>query len=298
MLGFEPDDALSGMIKAQARRLMDAAVERIMNEVCITLSVGRSADAVRLWERLGLLGVMLPELAHAGFGSEADRTTRALASMNALDDMMDDPAGWYPEAAGFLKERLREPVDGAVSRPVALRLAALTAELGVDQVRTVGRRLKLSSAFASLLTAVARCSAISSGSGAQRGPGTITGLLSGSTPVGREAVLYLWEAAPWEPEVVLVAAAEASATWPNTPDGGRSELKGAARRLMALAVDRARGGSAPLPIDGEALMRELDLESGPALGRALREARLAWESQEVSSRPEVLEVARKAARQG
>ena len=95
----------------------------------------------------------------------------------------------------------------------------------------------------------------------------------------------------------MIAGAEATAG-AGPLRGERAETGSAARRLMALAVERARGGAAPLPVDGEVLMRELGLESGPALGRALHEARLAWESQEVTSRSEVLEVARRAARLG
>jgi hypothetical protein len=45
-------------------------------------------------------------------------------------------------------------------------------------------------------------------------------------------------------------------------------------------------------VDGEVLMRELGLEGGPALGRALREARLAWEAGEAKTESEVLAVAR------
>ncbi len=61
---------------------------------------------------------------------------------------------------------------------------------------------------------------------------------------------------------------------------------------MALAARRARGELVPCPVDGEMLMRELGLQGGPALGRALREARLAWEAGEATSAGELLEVAR------
>ena len=158
VLGLEPDDTLVDLIKEQAPGLTGAAVERIVSEICMTLSVGRSADAVRLWKRLELLEVLFPELAQAAIGVEADPVPRAVARMEMLDGVLDDPASRYPEVADFLEERLREPVDGSVGRPAALRLAALTGGLGIDQVRALGRRLKLSGALASLLTAVARCS--------------------------------------------------------------------------------------------------------------------------------------------
>jgi hypothetical protein len=124
----------------------------------------------------------------------------------------------------------------------------------------------------------------------------LPGLLPDGAKVSREAVLFLWDAAPWQPEVVMLAAArEAAAADDGTPGSAAPSgagLSGAARRLMALAAERARGGLVPCPVDGEVLMRELGLESGPALGKALREARLAWEAGDARTAAEVLAVAR------
>ena len=187
---------------------------------------------------------------------------------------MEQPEQVFPQTAGFLRDRWAEPVDGAVTRPVALRLAGLAGSLDPGQVRAVGQRLKLSSTLASLLVTVARCARVEG----------FAGLLPDAGRVGRAAVLFLWQAAPWEPEVVLLMLAG--------PGGGGSD--GQARRMMALAAERAQGGLAPCPVDGEVLMAELALESGPALGRALREARLAWESGEASTLAELLAAARRA----
>jgi hypothetical protein len=97
-------------------------------------------------------------------------------------------------------------------------------------------------------------------------------------------VLFLWGAHPWEPEVIILEAAAAASE--------------AAGRMMAFWADRERDGVPRLPVDGETLMRELGLESGPLLGRVLVEARLAWEAGEVASRAEVLAVARTALDRG
>ena len=101
---------------------------------------------------------------------------------------------------------------------------------------------------------------------------------------GREAVLFLWEAAPWEPEVILLAAAAAAADDPVE----------AAEKLMTLWAERAVSGAPRLPFDGVVLMRELDLAPGPELGKALRAARLAWEAGEAATVEEALAAARTA----
>ena len=48
-----------------------------------------------------------------------------------------------------------------------------------------------------------------------------------------------------------------------------------------------------MPLDGDTLMRELGLQEGPLLGRALREARLSWEAGEARTVEEALAVARR-----
>ncbi len=272
MLGLRLDTGLAARIREEAAALSRAAAERVVTEMCLTLAAGRAAEAAGLWEELGLLAVVLPELPPAGataVGVRADLLDR-------LDEMLERPAEWFPEAAGLLAARLAESVDGTVTRPVALRLAALLHRLGAQEVRAVTRRLKLSGAMTSLLEAMAR-----SATGPMARAAGLAGLLPADASVTRAAVLFLWDVAPWEPEVIMLAGAA-------EPEGE------AARHLLVLHARRA-GEGVPFPLDGEMLMRELGLESGPLLGRVLREARLAWEAGEVAEVDEVLAVARRVA---
>lgn len=103
---------------------------------------------------------------------------------------------------------------------------------------------------------------------------------------GREAVLFLWAAAPWEPEVILLAEVAAAA--------GEAATAG----LLEAWAARDSAGVPGLPFDGEDLMEELLLEPGPRLGQALRAARLAWESGEALTREEALVAARAAVASG
>ncbi len=269
-LALEPDAGLLRMIKDQSANLSTTAAERIVNEMCITLAAGRAAAAAGLWSRLGLLQTVLPEAPPA--------------LLDCLDEMLADTRDWFPEHADFLRERLLLPVDGAVTRPVALRLAGLMWGLTVEQTQALGRRLKLSGALVSLLVASAR----------SRGSG-IAEMLADGAAVSRRSVLFLWDAAPWEPEAVMLGAASDAASARAVGAENGTGAQAASHHLMDLAVRRARGELAPLPFDGEGLMEQLGLDSGPAVGRALREARLAWESGEATSRAELLAVARRVA---
>jgi poly(A) polymerase len=283
--GLRLDDALERAVQEQAWRLTDAAAERVVGEICLTLQDGRASEAARLWQRLGLLRVLLPELEVPGRPPH-DLPAETFALLESLDELLSRPEDHFPGTADFLQERWAEPVDGAVARPVALRLAGLLLTLDAEQMRVVGRRLKLSGSLTSLLLAVSRC--LRGAPGLRGGAGRASGLvelLPAGVEVNRAAVLLLWDASPWEPEIIMLAtAAEAAA--------GRADQSGAATRLMDLAVRRARGTLAPCPVDGGVLMRELGMASGSALGRALREAKLAWEAGEAKTTAEVLAVAR------
>lgn len=275
VLGFRLDERLLVSIPEQASLLGTTAAERITTELALTLAVGRAREAAQLWADLGLLAVVLPELS-------GERLSAAFGALEAIDSILRNPAEWFPAAGGLLSERLKRPVDGVLSRPVALRLAALAHRLPPAEAQQVGRRLKLSADAVSLLNTVSSCLAELRERGWPDVP-------SGGRP-GREAVLLMWEAAPWEPEVILLgAAATLDPMYPHCPGGGGLEPP---RRLLTLWAERAAGFTPSLPVDGDLLMRELDLVSGPLLGSVLRELRLAWEAGEIRSKDEALAAAR------
>jgi poly(A) polymerase len=272
VLGLRPDARLAGAVRVQAPRLWRAAPERIVAEMVLTLAAGAAGDAARLWNDLGLLRVVVPEAV------EDDYPVRTCVLLDRLEEILADLAGRFPVAAPLLEQRLAEPVDGAVSRGVALRFAGLVRALGPAQAHMAGRRMKVSSALLSLLQKTASMSGRAGGLGqsARRaGP-------------GREAVLFLWDAAPWEPEVTLLEAAA-------EPEGTSLE---APERLMTLWAERAASGVPHLPVDGVGLMEELGLPPGPQLGKALRAAQLVWEAGEATTTEQALSAAREALGEG
>jgi hypothetical protein len=273
VLGLRMDPTLEEMVRCQSGELTRTASERVVTELALTLEAGCSGSAVRRLDELGLLPVFLPEAS----ASESAGWLDALDGLVLTSAWEDMP--WAP----LLQERMGAPVDGNLSRAAGLRLATLLCSAPPRTVARAGRRLKLSGVAASFLHAVSSWFRRTGDQGLTPGQGLESGAAS-----ARSSTLFCWETSPWEPEVVLIAAARTIAA-----QGGRGALEGqpAAARLIDMWASREAGPPAP-PFDGRSLMSALGLSEGPELGRILRETRLAWEAGEVHDLAEALEVAR------
>ena len=183
-LGLRLDDELASLVREQAPNLAAAAAERVMNEMCLTLACGRASAAVRLG--LGLARRWCCQSwrrVMTGCPRGAQRWRGAAAMLGGRPPHWRCSTVWtrcwsslsrrFRRRQAFSRDRWADPVDGAVTRPVALRLAGLAGSLDPGQVRTVGQRLKLSSTLASLLVTVARCARVEgfAGLAARRGAG-------------------------------------------------------------------------------------------------------------------------------
>ena len=89
-LRLDIEAGLLRMIQEQAADLASAAAERVVNEMCITLAAGRTADAARLWARLGLLRVALPESVELEPVWQGEPN-----ALDHLDSLLEDPAAWF-----------------------------------------------------------------------------------------------------------------------------------------------------------------------------------------------------------
>lgn len=293
VLSLRLDTRLEAMARSQASLLSEAAPERVATEMALTLSSGESVSAVTLWHDLGLLAVVFPELALAQ-GADIDSLDPVdkgqpawkadTGLLEQLDEVLEHLEDWFPGSAPIVGERLAQPVDGVLSRPVALRLAALVYKLCPEKAVAVGRRLKLSASAISLLE----------GASALHYTGRPGQAFCQAVLSRRSTVLFLWNAEPWELEIILLGTAASLGSYSAEPPT-ELEVVGAARQLVATWADRAIYGAPISPVDGSLLMHELGLEPGAHLGGVLREVRLAWESREVTTRAEALVLARRAA---
>lgn len=304
VLGLVPGPELRALVRAEAGRLPAAAAERILSEMVLTLEAGRSAAAARAWDDLGLLEVALPEVAALRDVGQSpyhhhDVLGHTLEALEHLDRLIAEPGRLFGLSWEALEWRLSQPVDGSMSRPVALRLATLLhdvakpdtrtvddsgriifwghTELGGRIAETVGRRLRCSAATCALARTVAERH-------------LDIGFLQHREPLSkREIVKFLWRSMPWEPEVIMVSAADRLAT--RGPSAADSHVEGhlaVARSVMDAWRERLERGVPSPPVDGEVVMKELALAPGPLLGEVMREVRLAWESGEASDRGTIL----------
>src|SRR5680860_591985 len=143
VLGLAVGPDLRALARAEAGRLPSAAAERILNEMVLTLEAGRSAAAVRLWDDLGLLEVFLPEITALRGVSQSpfhhhDVYGHTLETMERLDEIVAAPGRWFGLSWESLEARLSQPVDGIMSRPVALRLGALLHDVAKPETRAIG----------------------------------------------------------------------------------------------------------------------------------------------------------------
>ncbi len=214
VLGLRLDPKLELAVRSQCEAVRRAAPERVASEMFLTLAAGGAGAAVRMWDGLGLLRAVLPELGEA-------EGNAAAALLDELEGTLADLPDRFPDAAPLLGQRLGVPVDGAAGRAAALRLAGLCRGLVTRDAQAVARRLRVSSHLASLLETSARISRYEDDAGV-RGlpPVRPEDGASGSAGPGRAAVLYLWAAAPWEAEVILLAAAAAAAGGGGGDGGG------------------------------------------------------------------------------
>jgi hypothetical protein len=94
-------------------------------------------------------------------------------------------------------------------------------------------------------------------------------------------------------EVTLLSCADRRATRGRNAERAIDAHIDLAEELMAAALDWRRTGPPRLPLRGDELARELDIEPGPGLGRILAELREAAYAGEMETREDALNLARR-----
>jgi poly(A) polymerase len=153
-LEFEIEPATAAAISSNAPRLDQAAPERRRDELTRIMATPRSAAAVRLLDRLGLLDQLLPELA-PGRGVEQppthhyydvfDHSIETLADLDAMLSIDEPSDAWHRELrAAFRWGMTGYPLDeylngaaGGSSRRVLLKFAGLLHDVAKPETKTV-----------------------------------------------------------------------------------------------------------------------------------------------------------------
>jgi poly(A) polymerase len=300
-LGFRPDPETERLTAAAASRVPEASGERVFSELRRLVLAEHAVQGLALADRLGLLHAVLPELSnlhdveqsHFHHKDVYGHTVEVLERLVELES----------EATGELRAVLDEPLADELTRGEALRFGALLHDigkpathevredgrvtflghdrLGEEMVRGICRRLRTSERLSRFLESVTRHH-------------LVLGFLVHERPLDRRAVYrYLRRTSPVEVEVTLLSCADRLATRGENAERAIDNHLELAKELMPAALEWRREGPPRLPLRGDELAREAEIEPGPELGRVIAELQEAAYAGEVRDRGAAVELARR-----
>ena len=322
-LALEPRTA--ALVQASAALLEQVAAERRFGELRAMLCGADPAGAIQTLDRLGLLAILLPELAacqgltqsHFHHLDVYEHTLAVLRATVALEQALRAPAPSRPaddelqellaaiggQAQAAIAAALAAPLADGMSRAQALRFGALLHDIGKPVTRAVadggrvtfvGHDLQGERIARQILARLRASANLQSHVGALvRHHLRLGFLVREPLPLARRTLYaYLQATGAVALDVTLLSVADRLAT-----RGERAERAIAAHLSLAAAVLPAalayhRCGPPRALLRGDELARELGLAPGPLIGRLLEELRAAQFAGEVSDRAGALAYAR------
>jgi poly(A) polymerase len=322
-LQFEVEPQTANAIRRLAPRLAEAAGERQRDELARILATPRAAEGLRLADHLGVLDVLLPELAPARGVEQPEQHhyydvfDHSMQAVAALDEMLHEVATsadrpWLgPDfrevMAGIdLQAYLREKAGGQ-SRLILLKLATLLHDVSKPETKAVqadGRIRFLGHPELGATKARAICHRIRLGSRETR---FVTLLIEehlrptqlaqrGELPSRRALYRFMRDLGEAAPACLILSLADAAAA--RGPRLQRERWRGHVaycRYVLYEAgrIDFPEEGARKRLLTGDDLMSELGMESGPALGRVLGRLDEAQAIGEIETREAAMEYARR-----
>lgn len=306
-LGFSAEPATVTLAAQSVDAIATVAAERSFYELRRLVVCDEVMRGLQLMDEIGLVAALLPEL-EALKGVEqnpyhhADVWGHTLDVLKRVLDLERDPEAVFGDLAEQLSAILTEPLADELTRGQALRLAALTHdigkpgtrrmmgervlfighdELGAQMSAALSARFHASSALSDFLAAIARHH-------------LRLGFLVHERPLDRGHVYrYLRACEPVEVEVTVLSVADRLATrGERTRDEAIEAHLEVARLVAGEAIQWRRNPPVP-PLRGDELIKSLGLTPGPAVGELLERLREAAYVGEVSTPEQALELARK-----
>ncbi len=320
-LGFEIEPGAEELIKDDASRLHRASPERLRTELVRILEVPRTSFWFRYMDKVGLLGVLFPELNESRNVEQPkehywDVFNHSLETVGAAERLLtpepqrakDDLLASVPWSADISSYFSRSR-EGGSSRAALLKLAALLhdvakprtrtregarwrflghAQEGAATVEVILENLRFSGREIETVTAEVRH---------HLRPGQLhhQGLL----PTRRAIYRYYRDTGDVALDTLFLSLADHLAA--RGPSLDRQDWENHCQvvsYLLEQRKDEEKIVSPPRLIDGHDLMAVLGMQPGPEIGRILEEVREAQASGEVTSRDEALAFARKRIIQG
>ncbi|HET8533747.1 MAG TPA: HD domain-containing protein [Methylomirabilota bacterium] len=305
--GWRLDPGAEAAIRAGAPLVAGVAAERVRDELVGILGERQAAVGLRMLDRLGVLGALLPESAPMRATAQPlphhfdvwEHSIRAVEAVDALLADLDALVPWGPA----LREHLDEHLGGGVSRREALRLAALLHDVAKPETRSeqAGRvrffghdaaGARRAAAIAARLRLPRRTSQVLERLVAEH---LRPMHLAQAGEITRRARFRFFRALGDDaPDLLLLALADAAALTGGSPLAVWAGEGGAVVRvLMAGADEEAAAATTPPLLRGEEVMDAFHLAPGPAVGRLLERAREAQALGLVATREEALDYLRR-----
>ncbi len=310
-LDFQVEAGTRALAKAEAPRVEGVAPERSFYELRRLIAGAAPRRGIDLMDSTGLVAVLLPEL-EALKGVEQnpyhhlDVWGHTLEVLERVVEVTEDPVAALGESGEGIARELAQPLGDELTRGQALRLGALLHDagkpatrrvtdegrvlfwghdsVGADLARSFGRRMHASVAVADFVAALAQHH-------------LHLGFLVHEMPLSRRHVYrYMRRCEPVEVEVTVLSVADRLATrGARTRDQAVESHISLARELAREALAWRTGDRPHTPVGGDDLIAELGLEPGPVVGRLLDAIDEAAFAEEVRTRDDALELARREA---
>ncbi len=283
--GLALSPSLVALVRGHAALADRPAAERIFAELEPLLALPGTAAAARRLHQLGLLPVLLPEIA-ALEGVKQNRyhhldvLGHTLAHAEALEQTCSKPEEIFPEAAAFIRSRARARIAGDAGWGFVMGFTSLAHDVAKPActVEAVGGEIRflehdrkgadMAAAILSRFRASRRCRRAVAFLVARHM--RFEGLIQSTGPSLRARRRYLAATRPMTPELVLLSAADRlSSRGPLVSQADIERHLELAREVMNMSIESLRSPPARL-VNGEELMRELELEPGPLVGELLR----------------------------
>jgi putative nucleotidyltransferase with HDIG domain len=284
-LELDVSEEAASLAARDAWRATQAAPERQLAEIGRILAVRDPANALELADRLGVLGVVLPEVTRL-HGVEQnpyhhlDVFDHTLHVIDSTADVAGDVAHYFPASAVESLDRdLSRPVDATLDQRAALRWAALFHDVAKPQTRTVtadggvkffGHDVQGARIARDVLARLHASQALRRFCEVLIREHLRLGFLIRQRPLdGRLVHRYATATRPYVHASIVLSLGDRFAT-----RGERTRLRGLRRHhalAQELAVAYAAYEATPLEpvIRGDNLARLLDLRPGPVLGELL-----------------------------
>jgi putative nucleotidyltransferase with HDIG domain len=300
-LGLEIEAETVALARAAAERAAEPAGERQLSELRQLIAAPDPLRGLRLLDELALTAVVLPEVealrgVEQGPNHHLDVHGHTIAVLEHTLEIEADLDRFAGARAGEVAELLAEPLADEMDRRTALRFGALFHDIAKPQTRAerdgfVGFRghdklgAEMIGAICERLRASRRLTQHLQGLALHH---LRLGFMIPEMPLpARRVHEYLRATEPVTVDVTLLTVADRLSARGGGPIAS-PEMVAAhltlAQEMIGAALDWRRDGPPTPLLRGDELARELGIDAGPELGRALGELEAAQYAGEVSDR--------------